>query len=101
MCRPIELQAHADRRPPGFVNSRFAAGQRKRPQPGDSLKLRARAYEKFTAPNSAIGAVTRTVPGDTENSAIQPAVLQHARGNVCMMMLNGKLLNRLFLGPLG
>ena len=45
------------------------------------------------------GAIAGAVPGNSQHAAIEPMVLQHPGGNMCMMMLHAKCSDRLFHCP--
>ncbi len=91
----------ADRRPPGLMNGRLAAGQWHRLQPGVTFKRARLADEHLAAPNRAIGSVTRAVEDDADGF-LGHVVFSHHRRQMRVMMLDAEARHvRLLQSPFG
>src|SRR5690242_16081621 len=84
-----------ERRAPGFADGRIAARQRNVAEMRAALESSIRSCQEFAAPDRAIGAISRAIECDADDIT-REAVLEHATGDVCVVMLDCKLRQREF-----
>jgi hypothetical protein len=83
----VSLDEQAKRGAARLLHSLVAARQPERPQARETVKAAFMHAQKFPAPDRAIRAVTRAIPGYTQHRRVN-LVVCHARQDKGVMMLH-------------